>query len=500
MANNNELEKKDIYLGQTTIEQVQHIDDNFTQLFNKDDTNDERFEAIESNVSGVDSRLKTVEDNYITKAVSDLANYYTKTQTDSKITDLQTTLQNQISQIPKFSISVVTSLPTSNISTTTIYLLKTADSESGTTSGTNNLYTEYIYVDEKWEQIGTQKLDLSGYAQLAKSNTFTKVNAFLCGLYVSEDGISFTDTDGDISDLRKLSRSGNSLYLGDERILIETDLEDYSQDKHSQELLQGTNLNTLYGEDKVGWYYGATTTGMSNYPISSTTGFGLEVGVNGNNYYYQRFITSNGVTYVRITYNGSNWGNWVRVAMYDDLVQVNNGKLTIQKNGTTVQTFTANQSGDVTANIEVPIASTTAPKMDGTATVGTATTFARADHIHPTDTSRASTAVATTSSNGLMSSTDKSRLDTLYNNTGNQLVKVIKTFTADQGVSLTLSDSTYYGYTVGDDRTSFDIVSVYNSSGFGVVYQEYRTSSATYVVVTEKMALAVHIIVKSSEI
>lgn len=33
---------------------------------------------------------------------------------------------------------------------------------------------------------------------------------------------------------------------------------------------------------------------------------------------------------------------------------VNNGKLTIQKNGTNLQTFTSNQSGNVTANITVP--------------------------------------------------------------------------------------------------------------------------------------------------
>jgi hypothetical protein len=36
----------------------------------------------------------------------------------------------------------------------------------------------------------------------------------------------------------------------------------------------------------------------------------------------------------------------------------------------------------------VPIASTTTPNMDGTAAVGTSATFARADHVHPTDTSR----------------------------------------------------------------------------------------------------------------
>ena len=48
----------------------------------------------------------------------------------------------------------------------------------------------------------------------------------------------------------------------------------------------------------------------------------------------------------------------------------------------------------------IPVASSTTPAMDGTAAVGTGTTFARADHIHPTDTSRAATSaipvVATT--------------------------------------------------------------------------------------------------------
>src|SRR4249919_1723947 len=37
----------------------------------------------------------------------------------------------------------------------------------------------------------------------------------------------------------------------------------------------------------------------------------------------------------------------------------------------------------------VPAASSTTPAMDGTATIGVGTTYARADHIHPTDTSRA---------------------------------------------------------------------------------------------------------------
>lgn len=50
-----------------------------------------------------------------------------------------------------------------------------------------------------------------------------------------------------------------------------------------------------------------------------------------------------------------------------------------------------NDSGYITAS-DVPegaAASTTTPKMDGTAAVGTETAFARGDHVHPTDTSRA---------------------------------------------------------------------------------------------------------------
>jgi hypothetical protein len=39
--------------------------------------------------------------------------------------------------------------------------------------------------------------------------------------------------------------------------------------------------------------------------------------------------------------------------------------------------------------VAVPVASTTTPRMDGTAAAGSATAWARGDHVHPTDTSRA---------------------------------------------------------------------------------------------------------------
>ena len=81
----------------------------------------------------------------------------------------------------------------------------------------------------------------------------------------------------------------------------------------------------------------------------------------------------------------------------------------------------------------------TSPLMDGTASVGSATTYARSDHKHPTDTSRASTAVATTSTNGLMSSLDKTKLDGIE--TGAQ-VNEIETITAGSNVTVSKSGKT----------------------------------------------------------
>lgn len=128
--------------------------------------------------SKADEALSSIPDTstFITKTVNDLTNYYTKTQIDGTVTDLE----NKISAIPKFSIKVVDNLPTTNISATTVYLVKS------TTTSTNDLYNEYIYVGGTWERIGAQTLDLTGYAtqewvgeQIADFLTEEQVNALI---------------------------------------------------------------------------------------------------------------------------------------------------------------------------------------------------------------------------------------------------------------------------------------------------------------------------------
>lgn len=88
---------------------------------------------------------------YITNATSDLINYYLKSETYTR-----EDINRLIEQVPKFSVSVVSVLPTDNISETTIYLV------GGGTTG--NVYTEYIRVDGAWELLGSQRIDLTGYA------------------------------------------------------------------------------------------------------------------------------------------------------------------------------------------------------------------------------------------------------------------------------------------------------------------------------------------------
>lgn len=73
-----------------------------------------------------------------------------------------------------------------------------------------------------------------------------------------------------------------------------------------------------------------------------------------------------------------------------------NGRLSKKADTTDLPTKTSqltNDSGFITgADIpEGAAASTTVPKMDGTAAAGTENAFARGDHVHPTDTSRLGT-------------------------------------------------------------------------------------------------------------
>lgn len=107
--------------------------------------------------------------------------------THKAIAAMHRSLTDQITQIPKFKVSVVGSydlLPTENISRSTIYLVKNDDPTS------NNIYAEYIYVDKEggvseWEKLGEQSLVIDDFAK--KTDVELMINVALQDVVKNDD-------------------------------------------------------------------------------------------------------------------------------------------------------------------------------------------------------------------------------------------------------------------------------------------------------------------------
>jgi hypothetical protein len=109
---------------------------------------------------------------FIINTVSNLVNYYTKTQTYSK-----QEVNTLIASVTSGGFERVNELPTENISISKIYLVPS------TTTKTKNIYDEYINLDgtsEGWEMIGDTKINLSNYV------TIDALNAALANYVTSE--------------------------------------------------------------------------------------------------------------------------------------------------------------------------------------------------------------------------------------------------------------------------------------------------------------------------
>lgn len=85
---------------------------------------------------------------------------------DKKVADIEKTIE----LIPTLDLKVVEALPTEEegINTRTLYLVKDKEDEG-------NLYTEYLYIDGKWENLGKHTVDLTDYY------TKGQVDDFLAG-------------------------------------------------------------------------------------------------------------------------------------------------------------------------------------------------------------------------------------------------------------------------------------------------------------------------------
>lgn len=145
----------------------------------------------------------TNDSGFITNATNGLTNYYKKSETYT-----QSEVDALVSAIPKFSIEVVNALPTTDISSTTVYLLKTSTTETG------NLYTEYIYVNNAWESLGTQTVDLTNYATLNGNNVFTGTNNFSNGIGNGTYTYTLPSANGTLALTSQIPTNNNQLTNG----------------------------------------------------------------------------------------------------------------------------------------------------------------------------------------------------------------------------------------------------------------------------------------------
>ena len=123
--------------------------------------------------------------------------------------------KSEVSAIPKFKIEVVSSLPATG-EVATVYLVTTG-------SETNNLYTEYIYVNNTWEKLGTQAVDLTDYA--LKSDITSGANSgaiAVDGVDIPVTGLSTVATTGDYNDLLNIPTNIATLDGDQELVGVKT--------------------------------------------------------------------------------------------------------------------------------------------------------------------------------------------------------------------------------------------------------------------------------------
>ena len=99
----------------------------------------------------------TNDQGFIDNTVNNLTNYYLKTETYT-----QAEVNDLISQLTSLSVEIVEELPTTDISTTTIYLVNVPDTTN---------YAQWMYINNAWANLGSTSVDLTNYYTKAQANT-----------------------------------------------------------------------------------------------------------------------------------------------------------------------------------------------------------------------------------------------------------------------------------------------------------------------------------------
>jgi hypothetical protein len=276
------------------------------------------------------------------------------TATDQNLLVTQTDLSTAISDFGGFKTANGTGADNhpdvASPDTHFIYLVK-----DNSTTG-DDKYKEWICTDTTanpptWELIGDTSMDMSGYVELPSTHTDTHIVVFGPNDDIVDSNKTISDLENVVETISVGGGTGISPPSGTKNIDIPL--------ASSSPTGTGT-AGAMSGADKI------KLDGITDYLVSASVSNGT--------------LTLTPNTGSAVTFSGDE--NVI------ESISVNNSPLTPD----------ANKNVDIT--VPTAAASTDTPAMDAsTAAVGTSTAYARADHVHPSDTSKADKAVPTQSGN-----------------------------------------------------------------------------------------------------
>ena len=300
-------------ISTTTIYMIRNSESSGTNIYDEYMYINSQWELIGTSATDFSNYYtKNETDNLLSGKVdnSTLGSYYTKTESDNLLsakanqTDLTslsgrvtqnetdiTALQTAVSGALKREI--VQSLPTQDISTTTIYMIRNT-----TTSG-DNIYDEYMYINNLWELIGTSATDFSNYY------TKTEIDTLLSG----------KANDSDVVHKSGNETVGGSKTFSDTATFVSVNLEDI---RWKSLVNQTVDLNDCY-IPKAGAISGYYTTdissgaNISNKAINTAfTMISLTTRrVSASDYQVRQVFYGSGAKYIRTCSNGT-WSAWIK--------------------------------------------------------------------------------------------------------------------------------------------------------------------------------------------
>nr|DAM75730.1 MAG TPA: Head fiber protein [Caudoviricetes sp.] len=198
-----------------------------------------------------------------------------KQYTDDKVGEIK----NKVDELNSFDIQIVANLPTTNISTHTIYLTPSGQEQ-------NNIYDEFIYVNGEWEAIGMEKTDLSNYynkqevdAAIANAgghaaDTYTKpeIRSFLREKVDKEDGKGLSTNDYTTAEKTKLA----GVEAGANKTVVDDELSSTSTNPVQNKVINAEIDKLIWGKANNGSAYTKTEAdNLLNLKVTKEVGKGL---------------------------------------------------------------------------------------------------------------------------------------------------------------------------------------------------------------------------------